>query len=235
MADPYSSDDEFAAAPDSSSDGEAAADEGMQLGNVVSTSRGRQEAQAVAAPPQTSGAETLKVREPPPAQAGRAGASPSGCQVAATAAAAIAAALRQLWPLLQARCPSLTSCEQAAEPTASSQQFAAFPLGVPSRTQALPAPGRVHGLQMPTFEFASKRRQRQDDRLLLLFDINGVLVQHRFDGFTHQASGRAGGLALTWRPPACRRWPPHVCAWCHRPPVLPSAPLATEVQCRRVQ
>ena len=39
--------------------------------------------------------------------------------------------------------------------------------------------------QLPTFQFASKRRQRLDDRVLLLFDINGVLMQHRWDGTHH--------------------------------------------------
>lgn len=41
-------------------------------------------------------------------------------------------------------------------------------------------------MQMPTWQFSSKRKQRQDDRVLLLFDINGVLMQHTWDGVSHK-------------------------------------------------
>lgn len=40
--------------------------------------------------------------------------------------------------------------------------------------------------QPPTWQFSGKRKQRQDGRVLLLFDINGVLMQHRWDGVSHQ-------------------------------------------------
>lgn len=40
-------------------------------------------------------------------------------------------------------------------------------------------------VQLPTFQFATKRKQRQDGRVLLLLDINGVLMQHKWTG-THQ-------------------------------------------------
>ena len=58
-----------------------------------------------------------------------------------------------------------------------------------------PAPRRApphlsRWLQLPTFQFASKRRQRLDSRPLLLFDVNGVLMQHRWDGVSHHVSGR---------------------------------------------
>lgn len=44
-------------------------------------------------------------------------------------------------------------------------------------------------MQPPSFEFSSKRRQKLDGRPLLLFDINGVLMQHTWNGVTHQVGG----------------------------------------------
>ncbi len=51
---------------------------------------------------------------------------------------------------------------------------------IPYATTPLPI------LQMPTWQFSSKRKQRQDGRVLLLFDINGVLMQHTWDGVSHK-------------------------------------------------
>ena len=43
-------------------------------------------------------------------------------------------------------------------------------------------------MQSRPFEFSSKKRQPAGDarRPLVLLDINGVLMQHRWDGFNHQ-------------------------------------------------
>ncbi|KAL4428251.1 hypothetical protein ABPG75_002340 [Micractinium tetrahymenae] len=54
---------------------------------------------------------------------------------------------------------------------------------------ALPA---AQALKLPSFQFASKRRQGLDGRVLLLFDINGVLMQHRWTGTGHQHDLRPG-------------------------------------------
>jgi hypothetical protein len=55
----------------------------------------------------------------------------------------------------------------------------------------LPAPPRAF-LQLPTFQFAGKGRQQLGSRPLLLFDINGVLMQHNWNGSTHQHDLRPG-------------------------------------------
>lgn len=74
----------------------------------------------------------------------------------------------------------------------------------PRRSPPPLLPPRAHH-QLPTFEFASKRKQRQDPgRPLLLFDINGVLMQHTWNGTAHVVRGPAvwawlSGLAASGR------------------------------------
>ena len=48
------------------------------------------------------------------------------------------------------------------------------------------------GAALQPIVIASKGRQRQDGRVLLLFDINGVLMEHRFDGRSHHHDLRPG-------------------------------------------
>ena len=63
-------------------------------------------------------------------------------------------------------------------------------------TAALRLPCRS---QLPTFQFASKRKQRQDPgRPLLLFDINGVLMQHTWNGTAHVVRAAPACSAAAW-------------------------------------
>ena len=168
-----SSGDAFAAAAGgSSSDGEEPqADQGaVQLGNVVQS---RHEAQARAAAPQgPHGAHGQQVRE-----AMHAWELPEGRRTSRR---------RRQMP-----CRQLQPSSPPASPSLEAGPILHCNLSPSTNTHYWIV---THCLQARPFEFSGKKRQPAGDarRPLLLLDINGVLMQHRWDGFNHHV--RACGV-----------------------------------------
>lgn len=175
------SDEEFAAAADSEEEDGAGGreEDGMQLGNVVieTAGGGGVLGDAYGAPPPSlNGAQALKVRSP----------GPQG-------AIAVPSCTCQGYAAMRIRFHAVTASVNHARCTTSlglpqPHPRSRCPVSPPAPPPLAPTPSP----QLPSFQFAAKRRQHLDGRVLLLFDINGVLMQHRWTGTSHQHDLRPG-------------------------------------------